>query len=86
MKGYGHYRSPWLLLILLILGGIAGSLVGQVLGGIPHLALFNVGPYVGIEPTTLNLSFLSLTFGFNFKVNLVSFLGFIVAFIIYLRL
>jgi hypothetical protein len=87
MKGYGHYRSLWLLLILLILGGIFGSLIGQALGGFNHLAVLNQGPYIGIAPpTTLDLNFLTITFGFTFKVNPVSFLGFIVAFLAYLRL
>ena len=87
MKGYGqHYRSPWLLVILLILGGISGGLIGQALGGIQHLAFLNQGPSIGLPVTTLNLDFLTLTFGCTFKVNPVSILGFILAFIIYLRL
>ena len=87
MKGYGQrYRSPWLLVILLILGGILGGMIGHALGGISNLAFFNQGIYTGLPVTTLDLNFLTLTFGFTFKVNLVSILGFIVAFIIYLRL
>lgn len=87
MKGYGqHYRSPWLLVLLLVLGGIFGGLAGQALGGVQHLAFLNQGAYVGLPVTTLNLDFLTLTFGFTFKVNTVSLLGFILAFIIYLRL
>jgi riboflavin transporter FmnP len=87
MKGYGqHYRSAWLLVILLILGGIVGGLIGQALSSIHHLAFLNQGPGIGLPATTLNLDFLTLTFGFTFKVNPVSILGFIVAFIIYLRL
>jgi riboflavin transporter FmnP len=87
MKGYGQrYRSAWLLVILLILGGLAGGLIGQALSSVHHLAFLNQGPGIGLPATTLNLDFLTLTFGFTFKVNPVSILGFIVAFIIYLRL
>jgi hypothetical protein len=50
------------------------------------LAFLNQGPGIGLPVTTLNLDFLTLTFGFTFKVNPVSILGFIAAFIIYLRL
>jgi hypothetical protein len=87
MKGYGqHYRSAWLLVILLILGGIVGGLIGQALSSVNHLAFLSQGPGIGLPVTTLNLDFLTLTFGFAFKVNPVSILGFIAAFIIYLRL
>jgi hypothetical protein len=87
MKGYGqHYRSAWLLVILLIVGGIAGGLIGQALSGIHQLAFLNQWPSVGLPATTLNLEFLTLTFGFAFKVNPVSIAGFIAALILYLRL
>jgi hypothetical protein len=87
MKGYEQrYRSPWLLVILLILGGILGGMIGHALSGIWNLALLNQGIYTGLPVTTLNLDFLTLTFGFTFKVNIVSILGFIAAFVIYLRL
>lgn len=86
MKGYGHYRSPWLLVILLILGGIFGSLIGQTLGGIQQLAFLNQGIYIGLPDTKLNLDILTLTFGCTFKVNWVGLLGFIIAFVIYRRL
>jgi hypothetical protein len=87
MKGYGqHYRSPLLLVILLILGGLLGGMIGHALSGVWNLAILNQGIDTGLPTTTLNLGFLTLTFGFTFRVNLVSILGFIVAFIIYLRL
>jgi hypothetical protein len=87
MKGYGqHYRSPWLLVILLILGGILGGLVGQALSGVQQLAFINQGPIVGLPETMLNLDFLAITFGFTFKVNPVGILGFIGAFLLYLHL
>lgn len=86
MKGYGRYQNPWLLVILLILGGIFGSLLGQALGHIPTLAILQEGRSIGLPVTTLNLEVLAITFGFAFKVNLISLLGFIVAFAVYRRL
>lgn len=86
MKGYDHYRSPWLLIVLLVLGGIFGSLVGQLLSGIPGLAFLSMGRSVGLPVTTLNLEVITFTVGFTFKVNLISFVGFFVAFAIYRRL
>ncbi len=87
MKGYGqHYRNPWLLVLLLILGGIVGSFIGQALGNVQHLAFLNQGIYLGLPDTKLNLDILALTFGFVFKVNWIGLLGFIVALIVYERL
>ncbi|MGB9792482.1 MAG: DUF4321 domain-containing protein [Thermacetogeniaceae bacterium] len=86
MKGYAQYRSPWLLVILLVLGGIFGSLIGEVLSGVPGLAFLGIGRSVGLPVTTLNLDILAFTFGFTVKVNLISLLGFVAAFIIYRRL
>jgi hypothetical protein len=88
MKGYGqhHYQNSWLLVILLILGGIFGGWIGQALSSLYHLAFLNLGLNVGLPVTSLNLDFLNLTFGCTFKVNPVTLLGFIVGLIIYLRL
>ena len=89
MKGYGqyHYQSAWLLVILLILGGIFGSWIGQALNSLYHLAFLNLGFNTGLPVTSLEMeAFLNLTFGYAFKVNPVTLLGFIAGLIIYLRL
>ena len=53
MKGYGqhHYQSSWLLVILLILGGIFGGWIGQALSSLYHLAFLNLGLNVGLPVT-----------------------------------
>ncbi|NPV29296.1 MAG: DUF4321 domain-containing protein [Firmicutes bacterium] len=86
MRGYGNYRSPWLLVILLILGGIFGSLIGEALGAIPALAILREGRSIGLPVNTLDLEVLALTLGFTIKVNLISLLGFIAAFFVYRHL
>lgn len=86
MKGYTKYQSPWLLVILLVLGGIFGSLVGQALGTIPALKVFRQVYSIGLPVTSLNLEVISFTIGFTFKANLVSLFGFIAAFMIYRHL
>ncbi|HAA90788.1 MAG: Uncharacterized protein XD63_1387 [Thermoanaerobacterales bacterium 50_218] len=86
MKSYGSYKSPWILVILLVIGGIFGSIVGEALGSVPALAVLSKGREVGLPVTTLDLEVLAITFGFTFKVNLISLLGFVLAFFIYRRL
>ncbi len=82
----GSYRSPWLLVILLVLGGIFGSLIGDALSGIPALRMLATARSIGLPVTTLDLDVINLTLGFTFKINLFGLIGLILAFLIYRRL
>lgn len=82
----GSYRSPWLLVILLVFGGIIGSLIGETLSGIPALRVLATATSIGLPVTTLNLNVLTITLGFTIKINLFGVFGFILAFLIYRRL
>lgn len=87
MKGYGGgCHNTWLLVVLLILGGLFGSLLGQILAGVPALSFLGTGRSIGLPETRLDLEILTITFGFTFRVNLISFLGFVAAFALYRRL
>lgn len=77
-------RNVFTLLLLLIIGSIFGSLVGHILS--PHAAWLNYGQSLGLKPTTLNLSVFSLTFGFNFKLNVAGIIGFMAALFLYSQL
>ena len=77
-------KNLFTLLLLLLIGSIFGSLIGQVLG--PHVSWLNFGQTLGLKPTTLNLAVLSLTFGFTFKLNIAGIIGFFAALLIYSRL
>jgi hypothetical protein len=82
----GNYRSPWILIILLILGGIIGSLIGDALSGIPALRVLATSTSVGLPAATLQLDVLTLTLGFTAKINLFGVIGLILAFLVYRRL
>lgn len=86
MKGSGSYQSPWLLVILLVLGGVFGSLVGEVLSGIPALGVLGTARSIGLPMTTLDLDVITLTLGFTIRINLIGLIGFALAFLIYRRL
>ncbi|MDI3534244.1 MAG: hypothetical protein PWQ82_609 [Thermosediminibacterales bacterium] len=75
------YKSPWILLILLVVGLVLGGLIGDVFGG--YFPVLNYSKSVGLTPTTLNLSIISLTFGFLIKINLASIIGLFLALLIY---
>jgi hypothetical protein len=84
-------RGVGLVLLLVVVGLVIGSLFGELLawvvpGGSIHDMLTR-GPTIGLtSPLTLDLRFLSLTFGFSLKVNVVGVLGVIVAALILRRL
>lgn len=85
MKGYSSSRNPWLLLILLVVGGLIGSLLGTAFKDL--LPILNYGfPAIGLAPTSINLLVITITFGLILKLNLASVVGFIIALFIYFRL
>lgn len=73
-------KSPWLLLLFVILGGLFGGILGEVLrimapeGTIQNI--FSTALMPGIQPPlTVDLILLKITFGFLLKMNLLTFLG-----------
>lgn len=85
MKGYSAAKSPWILLILLIIGGLIGSLLGTVLGG--YLPVLNSSfQTIGLAPTTIDLLVVKFTIGFLLNLNLASIIGFFLALLVFFRL
>jgi hypothetical protein len=77
-------KGSGILLLLLIVGSIFGSLLGEILKG--SLPWLSYGQTVGLSPTTIDLASLTITFGMVLKLNVASILGFFLAFFIYTRL
>jgi hypothetical protein len=77
-------RGIAVLLLIVVAGLLVGSLLGELFGtlfsaGWAH-ELLTQGPSIGLtQPVTLDLRFLSLTFGLILKVNLVGVLGILLA-------
>lgn len=85
MKGYSGGKSLWLLLILLVVGGLIGSLLGTAFGS--YLPILNHSfQTIGLAPTTINLMVITITFGVVLKLNVASIVGFLVALFIYFRM
>ena len=84
MKGFKNYQSPWILLVLLLIGGLLGSLLGDLLGG--YLPFLRKGTEIGFPATTLNLHVIKLTLGFLLKINLMTVLGFLLGFFLFRKL
>ena len=80
----GRSRGVGLILLVIIVGLVVGSLLGELLGGLLPAGwaqeLIARGPTIGLTtPATLDLRFLSLTFGLALKVNLVGLIGVVIA-------
>ena len=73
-------KSPWMLLIFLLIGGLLGGILGEILrvmapqGTIQNIFATNVTPGIN-PPLTIDLVLLKLTLGFIFKINMLSILG-----------
>ncbi|RMF55480.1 MAG: DUF4321 domain-containing protein [Calditrichaeota bacterium] len=72
-------RSLGYYLFIIILGGVVGSVLGDALGQLLPMGvvrkffLNSVG--FKIDPTTVHLSILSITFGIGVKINVMGVVG-----------
>jgi hypothetical protein len=77
-------RGLGLIILVILAGLVIGSLLGELLGMVLPRGwgqdFFLRGPTIGLTtPAQLDLSFLSLTFGLAFKVNVVGVAGIVLA-------
>ncbi len=76
--------SVGILFLLLLAGGLVGSAVNNSLAKlIPLLATTGK---IGLQPTTLDLQFIQLTFGFTLDIGLVTALGLVLGYVVYRKI
>ena len=80
-KGFNSYNSVWVLVLLLIIGGLAGSALGNALA--PYVSWLKSTSNIGLKPVTLDLSFITLHFGITAVLNPLTVIGLIIGFIVY---
>jgi hypothetical protein len=78
-------RNPWyVLLVIVLLGGLLGSVIAEAVVGYPVLGFLAREVRAGIDPpVTLDLRIVSVTLGGVLRLNLAMVLGVIVAIWIY---
>ncbi|MDR7544542.1 MAG: DUF4321 domain-containing protein [Armatimonadota bacterium] len=78
-------RNPWyVLLVIVLLGGLLGSVIAEAVVGYPVLGFLAREVRAGIDPPiTLDLRIVSVTLGGILRLNLAMVLGVIVAIWIY---
>jgi hypothetical protein len=74
----------FLLLIFLLIGLILGEIIGDYLS--KYIEILNYSKSIGLNNFNLDLSIISLTFGFKMKLSLASVLGLFLAIILYRKL
>lgn len=73
--------NVWVLVLLLLVGGLCGSALGNALA--PAVPWLKATSTIGLKPSTLDLQFLNLTFGFTFSLGPLTALGLILGYLIY---
>jgi hypothetical protein len=77
-------RNPWVLIILLVFGGLAGSAVGQVLT--PTFPFLGAITTAGLAPGILDLHFMTITFGFSIAIGPLTLFGFFLGYLVYRKI
>ena len=76
-------RSLGILILFLFLGAIIGSALGKLIALIlPDGVVkqfFIRSAIIGFDPVTINLGFISFTFGFEFILNVIGVVGIAIA-------
>ncbi|MGE5391536.1 MAG: DUF4321 domain-containing protein [Deltaproteobacteria bacterium] len=88
MKNISRDYPGWqLLLLLLVLGGIIGSYIGQALTRLwPALGMLGKVQSIGVPKFTIDLNVFTFTFGFMMHISFFTLLGFILAYLVYRRM
>jgi hypothetical protein len=81
-------KSPWLLLGCVLIGGLFGGLLGEILLAVAPAGLiqnvFSQAVHPGLSPpVTVDLWLLTFTIGFTLKMNLLTFIGIIFGLFVY---
>lgn len=88
MSGGKQSRPGWIGLVLLLsVGGITGSILGEIMVRLaPGIQSLGAPRNVGLNPATLDLNIFTMTFGFSFSISLFTIIGLVLAYLVYRRL
>ncbi len=81
-------KTPWMLIFFVVIGGLFGGLLGEVLRTIapdgPLQVFFSKAYGVGIDPPlTLDLRLVTMTLGFTLRISVFNILGILLGIYVY---
>lgn len=82
-RGFKNNSNIWVLVLLLLIGGLTGSAIGNALGSL--LPWLNSTTTIGLKTFVLDVYFFNLTFGFTFILSPLTAVGFLLGYFIYRR-
>lgn len=77
-------KDNLILLVLLLMGAIIGSLIGDALGS--YAPLLNYGKTIGVDPFVVDLNVIVITFGLKLSLNISGIIGIVIAFVVFRKL
>ena len=81
-KSIGN-KSTWVLIMLVLIGAVLGSFIGNLADG-SSLSWLNYGKTFGLtSPIVLDMAVLTLTFGLTIHFSIATIIGIILAILIY---
>lgn len=84
VRSFRTGRNAFVLFLLLLSGALIGSAIESVLP--PALSLLRSAASFGLQPSTLDLHFMQLTFGFSIALGPLAALGLILGYIVWNRI
>lgn len=78
-------KSKIVSLIIILVGLVLGSFIGEVTADIPFLSWLNFGQVIGIPNFEVNLYALQFNLGLTFNCTIACILGLIIALLIYYK-
>ena len=78
-------KSKLVSLIIILVGLVLGSFIGDVTANVPFLSWLNYGKVIGIPNFEVNLYALQFNVGLTFNCTIACILGLVIALVIYYK-
>ena len=75
----GNWLRTLFLVVVIVTAVVLGSLLGDAAAQVPGLGWLNLGVHAGIDPVTVDLAVMTLTFGISISINVAQSLLVIIA-------
>lgn len=75
----GNWLRTLFLVVVIVTAVVLGSVLGDAAAQVPGLGWLNLGVHAGIDPVTVDLAVMTLTFGISISINVAQSLLVIIA-------